>query len=111
MYAAYHLGVNARPSDLHGGRAKDKDGNWIGFASERRYSENCMAVIEKDGGEVRWSLIPLDLDLRRENPLRRGLPEVASPEVGRHIADYLTEVSRKYQTALEYTPDGRIVAR
>lgn len=102
MYESYGYDCDSRPSDLHGGRAKDAAGNFIGFHAERRFSENCMAVFDLVDGKLTWFLVPLDLGMDRERNLSRGLPELASPETGRHIAEYLTEVSAKYGTKLRY---------
>lgn len=83
MYESYGYAPDSRPSDLHGNRAKDKDGNFIGFASERRFSENAMAIIDKTEEGLSWKLVPLDLHLDGEIPLKRGLPVLAEPEVAR----------------------------
>ncbi len=109
MYNTYGLGADARPSDLHGGRAKDKDGNWNGFYSERRFSKNFLVMMDSEEGRVEYKLLPLDLDMRRENCLERGLPEVASAEVGAEFAQDLTEMSKKYGTQFSYNKeDGTI---
>ena len=109
MYESYGYASDSRPSDLHGNRAKDKDGNFIGFASERRFSENAMAIIDKTEEELSWKLVPLDLHLDGEIPLKRGLPVLAEPEVARKMADHLQKISEKYGTKFTYDEtDGTI---
>lgn len=102
MYHTYHLPADSRPSDLHGNRAKDADGNWKGFYSERRFSLNYMVEAEKINGSISYKLIPLDLDMRRENCLERGLPEIPGEKGGKEIADFLTKMSEKYGTKIVY---------
>lgn len=105
MFAAYGYDVNTMPSTLHGNRVKDKDGNFIGFASERRFSENALVVFDvREGGSFSFDIIPLDLDMRRDNPLKRGLPVVAGKKTAREIAEQLTLVSKKYGTQFVYDP-------
>lgn len=109
MYHTYGLSTDARPSDLHCGRAKDKDGNWNGFYSERRFSKNFLVMMDFEDGQAEYKLLPLDLDMRRENCLKRGLPVVASSEVGQEFTRDLTEMSRKYGTQFFYNEnDGTI---
>lgn len=109
MYESYGYAPESRPSDLHGNRAKDKDGNFIGFASERRFSENAMAIIDKTEEGLSWKLVPLDLHLDGEIPLKRGLPVLAEPEVARKMAAHLQKISEKYGTKFTYDEtDGTI---
>lgn len=109
MYQTYGLGSDARPSDLHCGRAKDREGNWSGFYSERRFSKNFFVVLDTDGGHVDYRIVPIDLDLHREDNLRRGLPELASEEVGEEFARDLSASSKKYGTKFVYEREqGRI---
>lgn len=64
MYEAYGYGADSRPSDLHSNRAKDKNGNFIGFNAERRFSENCLLQIDRnEDGSVAYGLIPIDLTM------------------------------------------------
>ena len=102
MYHTYGHPADARPSDLHGGRAKNPDGSWNGFYAERRFSLNYMVV-------VRYDLVPLDLDMNRENPLDRGLPEFASQAAGQEIADFLAKTSEKYGTAFDYDRSSGLI--
>ncbi len=102
MYESYGYGADSRPSDLHRNRAMDATGNFIGFNSERRFSENCMVQFDMEDKELSFHMIPLDLGMDRENPLERGLPRIASAKTGRHIAEYLTHVSARYGTRFYY---------
>ena len=109
MYNAYGLSPDSNPSDLHSRRAKDEDGNWNGFYSERRFSENFLVVLDMDGDNLQYSLIPIDLDMRRENCLERGLPVIASPEEGERFAQNLTERSKRYETQFSYNIEDGII--
>ena len=102
MYHTYHLPSDARPSDLHGNRAKKPDGTWNGFYSERRFSQNYMVEMNVEDGSIHYRLIPLDLDLRRDNHLKRGLPVIPDMEEGRKIAEALTAMSKKYGVKITY---------
>jgi len=103
MYEAYGYGTNAVPSDLHGNRAKDAEGNFIGFASERRFSENILVIFDVDEDDsYKYQIMPLDLDMRRDNPLKRGLPVVANAEAGKAITARLEKISAKYGTKFSY---------
>lgn len=111
MYKTYYLDPNeAQPSDLHRGRAKDKDGNWQGFYSERRFSKNFYVRADvEEKGTVNYTIVPLDLDMRREDCLKRGLPQIADSQVGREIANDPTQMSEKYGTQFSYCEaDGTI---
>ena len=103
MYNTYHLPGDAYPSDLHCGRAKDKNGNWSGFYSERRFSKNYFVVMDvDDSGKASYQLVPIDLDMHREDNLKRGLPEWATREVGLEFTADLTRMSEEYGTKFQY---------
>ncbi len=110
MYNTYGLDANARPSDLHGGRAKDQNGNWNGFYSERRFSKNFLVIMDVENGRAHYRLLPLDLDMRRENCLQSGLPVVASPKVGAEFAGDLTEMSKRYGTQFSYDQESGTIS-
>lgn len=110
MYNSYGLSTDSRPSDLHGGRAKDKNGNWNGFYSERRFSKNFLVIMDVKEGQAEYKLLPLDLDLRRQNCLERGLPVVASSEVGAEFAQDLTKMSKRYDTQFFYNEDDGTIS-
>lgn len=104
MYESYGYGSAALPSDLHGNRAKDADGNFIGFASERRFSENILVMfdVEEGTGKFTYRIMPLDLDMRRDNVLKRGLPVLADAEAGKAITERLNKISAEYGTKFAY---------
>ena len=109
MYESYGYDVNSRPSDLHSNRAKDKDGNFIGFNAERRFSENCLLQIDQTEKGVSFGLLPIDLCMAADRILDRGLPKIASPEAARTIAANMTAYSKPYGTKLVYDEtDGLI---
>ena len=112
MYHNYNLPADARPSDLHGGRAKNTKGEWTGFYAERRFSKHFMVVMDVNDGKVEYKIVPLFLDMQDDNPLKRGLPQIASIEVGSDIVNDLEELSRKYSTRFVYNyEDGTIAIR
>lgn len=109
MYNTYYLEANDRPSSLHCNRAKNPDGTWNGFYSERRFSLNYIVEMEGEKGNYSYKIIPIDLDMHRENNLKRGLPEWATEEVGRDFMQRLTDMSSLWGTTFEYdAEDGTI---
>ncbi len=106
MYETYHLSPDAYPSDLHSNRAKKPDGTWNGFCSERRFSTNYLVALDIEEEKATYSIVPIDLDMRRENNLERGLPVISDPEEGRKFAEYLTEASERYGTVFAYREDA-----
>ena len=102
MYETHHLGPDAHPSDLHSNRAQKPDGSWNGFYSERRFSTNFLVVLDIDEEGANYEIVPLDLDMHREDNLKRGLPEVSTPEEGKKFADYLAHASERYGVAFAY---------
>jgi len=102
MYHTYGWPADARPSDLHGGRAKNQDGSWNGFYAERRFSENILVIMDIEGDNTKFQIVPIDIDMIRSNCLKRGLPEIASPKAAIEIAGNLTKYSRKYGTKFVY---------
>ena len=110
MYEAYGYGTDSRPSDLHSNRAKDKNGNFIGFNAERRFSENCLLQIDRnEDGSVAYGLIPIDLTMENERVLERGLPKIASTEVAEQIAEHMTAYSAPYGTKLTYDRESGLI--
>jgi len=109
MYEGFGLTRDALPSQMHMSRVEDASGKKIGFYSHPKFSRGCMAVCDFEGGAVTAKLVPLDLDLNRERPAERGVPKLASPDVGREIARDLTRMSEYYGTTLTYDErDGTI---
>lgn len=110
MYQTYGYPASARPSDLHRARAKDNEGNFIGFNSESRFSKNCLAILDDDAGSLQFSLLPIDLGLNRDRPLSRGLPEPVTAAMGHEIAADLTRMSEKYGTRLHYNEQSGTIS-
>ena len=103
MYDAYGFGRDCLPSHMHQSRVADKDGNKIGFYAEKRFSRSVLAEIDiDDAGNVTSRLLPLDLDLNRPRVSDRGLPQIASVDEGRAIAEDLKRLSRFWGTEIRY---------
>lgn len=103
MYEAYGYGPDAVPSDLHSNRIKDKDGNFIGFGSERKFSLNFLVDFSiQEKGKFTYEIRPLDLDTRRDNPLKRGIPVVGDSKAAREVLERLETTSKKYGTQFVY---------
>ena len=110
MYEAYGYGADSRPSDLHSNRAKDKNGSFIGFNAEHRFSENCLLQIDRnEDGSVTYGLIPIDLTMENERALERGLPKIASIEVAELIIEHMTAYSALYGTKLTYDKESGLI--
>lgn len=109
MYEAYGFTKEALPSHLHRSRVADDKGNKLGFYADARFSRSCVAICDFDGPETRIRLLPIDLDLNRARPTDRGLPEIASPELGREIAKDIAGMSAVYGTRVDYNAaDGTV---
>ncbi|ODV83389.1 hypothetical protein CANARDRAFT_9626 [[Candida] arabinofermentans NRRL YB-2248] len=103
MYEVYNLPPDSRPSDLHRGRANDPEtGKFTGFNSHPRFSRNCLAIFDDSTGVMEVKLLPIDLDLTRENRMQRGVPYLVPAKVGHEIAEYLTDISTEWGTKLTY---------
>lgn len=109
MYNTYGLDCNARPSDLHCGRAKDKEGNWSGFYSERKFSKNFFVIMDVENGLAAYKIVPIDLDMHNENNLMRGLPVLASEAVAKEFVQDLTQASKKYGTKFSYNAEQKCI--
>ena len=109
MYESYGFPKDSLPSHLHMFRARDKDGNRLGFYAHPRFSRHCIAVCDFEPDNVQFKLLPIDLDLNRPRVTERGLPVIASAEVGREIARGLERSSEAYGTRMHYNEaDGTI---
>ncbi len=108
MYHTYGLPIDSCPSDLHNKRAKKPDGSWNGFYAERRFSLNYLVVMDIDGDDIQYTLVPLDLDMNRENCLERGLPVIPGSEGTQEVAEHLTAMSEKYETKIVPEEAGRM---
>jgi poly-gamma-glutamate capsule biosynthesis protein CapA/YwtB (metallophosphatase superfamily) len=102
MYENYGLGKDALPSHLHISRAQDASGRPIGFNADARFSKGCVAICDFTGDGTSVQLMPLDLDLNRPRRAERGVPAIASVELGREIARDMERMSEAYGTRMNY---------
>ena len=90
-------------------RVQDATGKRIGFYGDARFSKGCIAVCDFEPDGVQVKLVPIDLDLNRARPAERGLPAMASAELGREIAQDIARMSEVYGTRIQYNEaDGTI---
>lgn len=103
MFTAYGYEENESPSTLHKNRTKDSEGNWQGFYSDRKFSENFVISFDLDVEQQRfdYELIPIDLQLTHSTVTKRGLPVLASEEATSSLLDRLNTVSKdRYNTEI-----------
>ena len=103
MFAAYGYGANEYPSTLHKNRVKDKDGNWQGFYSDKKFSQNFMVLFQlnRDEKQFDFELIPIDLQLNSPLVTKRGLPVLAGEEDKASLANRLNQISNgRYNTEI-----------
>ncbi|RRJ61991.1 CapA family protein [Paenibacillus oralis] len=105
MFAAYGYAENEVPSTLHKNRTKDSEGNWQGFYSDRKFSENFLVSFDISVEEKRFNyeLIPIDLRLTHPTVTKRGLPVLASEEAAASLVERLNSISKeRYNTEIVY---------
>lgn len=105
MFAAYGYVENEVPSTLHKNRTKDSEGNWQGFYSDRKFSENFLVSFDISVEEKRFNceLIPIDLRLTHPTVTKRGLPVLASEEAAASLVERLNAISKeRYNTEIVY---------
>ncbi len=103
MFAAYGYGADESPSTLHKNRVKDKDGNWQGFYSDKKFSQNFMVLfhLNRDEKQFDFELIPIDLQLNSPLVTKRGLPVLAGEEEKVSLAHRLNQISNgRYNTEI-----------
>ena len=111
MYASYGYKADEVPSTLHDNRAKDGNGNWQGFYSDRKFSENFMVSfdMDRDSGRFDYEILPISLNLTDRFVTKRGLPVMADSSSRKYLIDRLDAISRaKYSTAVTER-DGHII--
>ena len=109
MYEGFGFTTDALPSQMHMSRVRNKEGERIGFYAHPKFSRGCIALCDFDGDRVGARLLPIDLDLNRSRPAERGVPQIASPELGREIAHDLARLSEFWGTRVTYDDaDGTI---
>lgn len=113
MFTAYGYPENEAPSTLHKNRTKDSEGNWQGFYSDRKFSENFLVMFDLSVEDKRFSyeLVPIDLRLTHDIVTKRGLPVLASEEATASLVARLNAVSKeRYQTEV-IDEGGRLIVR
>ncbi len=113
MFTAYGYAENEAPSTLHKNRTKDGQGNWQGFYSDRKFSENFLVLfhINRDEKRFDYELIPIDLRLTDPLVTKRGLPVLGTKEVTVSLIERLNQISKeRYKTEIVYE-DGRLTLK
>lgn len=103
MFTAYGYDENESPSTLHKNRTKDSEGNWQGFYSHPKFSENFLISFDlnADRQQFEYELIPIDLRLTHTSVTKRGLPVLASEEAAASLLERLNAVSKeRYKTEI-----------
>jgi poly-gamma-glutamate capsule biosynthesis protein CapA/YwtB (metallophosphatase superfamily) len=105
MFEAYGYPEDESPSTLHKNRTKDSSGNWQGFYSHKKFSENFMVLfhLDREKGQFEYELIPIDLRLTHPQVTKRGLPVMASKETSDSLVERLNHISKdRYHTEIVY---------
>ncbi|WP_025681346.1 CapA family protein [Paenibacillus massiliensis] len=105
MFTAYGYPEHEAPSTLHKNRTKDSEGNWQGFYSDRKFSENFLITFDLSVEEKRfdYELIPIDLQLTHPIVTKRGLPVLASKDATKSLVERLNAISKeRYNTEIVY---------
>lgn len=103
MIASYGYRPDEVPSELHRNRTKDEKGNWLGFYSDPKFSQNFLVVFDLSREKKRFSyeMVPLDLQMTNEIETKRGMPVLASKETSAELFGRLDAQSRaRYGTAI-----------
>jgi poly-gamma-glutamate synthesis protein (capsule biosynthesis protein) len=96
FYDSLKLGAEATVEDL---RAQAPA--WPLFLQREPWEAFGAVLRFKDGKVREIRLLPLDLGFDRPLPVR-GKPRYADAALGRHIVDYVGEISRPYGTVIHY---------
>lgn len=105
MFVSYGYAENESPSTLHKNRTKDSEGNWQGFYSDRKFSENFLVLFDISQEEKRFNyeLIPINLQLTHPTVTKRGLPVLASEEDTASLVERLNRISQeRYKTEIVF---------
>ena len=94
---------HAKPSQLHRQRAMDDNGNFIGFNANPKFSQNIILEVDVDENhDAKIHVIPIDLGLTNENPVKRGLPSIPNAESASLLLERLNQLSRPLHTQFSY---------
>ena len=77
-----------------------------GFGAHEQFWQAVLARVVLDGGRAELDLIPLTLS-RHLPQHQRGLPQVASGEVGAAVLDRIEAMSSRYGTTFKPDPSGQ----
>ena len=111
MYESYGYDANSLPSTLHKNRTKDENGNWQGFYSDTKFSDNFIVSFElsADKNNFSFSLVPIDLQMTHERVTKRGLPILASENRRNALIQRLNRISNhRYSTEVKDV-NGKLV--
>lgn len=103
MNEAYGYPADEPPSTLHKNRVKNENGNWHGFYSDPKFSQNFIVSfqLQREQPTLDFEIIPIDLQLTNEFVTKRGLPVIADDHAKKELIDRLNAISNKrYHTEI-----------
>ncbi|MBI4539923.1 MAG: CapA family protein [Gemmatimonadetes bacterium] len=106
-YRTLGLPPTALPSDFYDERERTMGGGW---PTDPTYWESAVAVVEFRAGELRdVRLHPITMGFGLQRP-QRGRAMLANPELSRKIIHHLAELSRPFDTQIEFEDGvGRVI--
>lgn len=108
MYETYNLPDNATPSDLHSKRAKDNEGNFVGFNANPIFSEGLIVQIDFDQSNApHFFLYPTNLRMQDPRNLNRGLPVMADSATSDKIISRLIQLNPEFDSQFKYDETSR----
>jgi len=113
MFVAYGYDEREFPSTLHKNRAKDSEGNWTGFYSDPKFSENFLVAFDlsRDENRFDYELIPIDLQMTHPHVTKRGLPVMASEQATASLVGRLNRISNERYNTEVAQAQGRWIVR
>ncbi|WP_251546857.1 CapA family protein [Limosilactobacillus caecicola] len=96
MYAEYHLPTNSVPSALHGSRAQDQAGHFVGFNGDPVFSQGALVQIELKTDGPHYYLYPTDLRMQDQRNLNRGIPVLADEQQAQLVIERLQKLSSQF---------------
>lgn len=103
VHLGYGLDEHAKPSQLHRQRSVDDDGNFIRFNAYSKFSQNIILEVDvNEGQNCKIKVVPIDLDLTNQNPIKRGLPNIPNSESAKLVLKRLNKISQPFNTKFFY---------